>query len=152
MLAAIGTEFLLEKFKFSQGSYKDEKAAAKQYIAENKDNIVATAQLIQEAPSNPEVVKAISTGEKFINSYANNYQDLDIDTLSKATGVTKEDIDTVQKNVNTITKELNNVSSAMPSNESKSPEDHEYVEKIKLPNGEYRYIYEEDLKKKAKKT
>lgn len=172
MLAAIGTEFLLEKFKFSQGSYKDEKAAAKQYIEENKDNIVATAQLIQEAPSNPEVVKAISTGEKFINSYANNYKDLDVESLSKASGVSQEDVAKIQKNVETITKELNKATTVAaevatseepkewtkkevvtktkaattPKQEEKpkTEQDFEYKEKIKLPNGEYRYIYEED--------
>lgn len=72
-MAAIGTKFLLEKFKFSQGSYKDEKQQAVDYYNENKEKITQNAATASAMINDENTRKAISEGEKYISDVMKEY-------------------------------------------------------------------------------
>lgn len=114
-MAAIGTKFLLEKFKFSQGSYKEEKQAAIDYAVQNKDKVIQTASMVNSASSDPRVIQAISDGEKYINQYASQVQNVDVDSLSKSSGLSKEDYEQIKKDYNTVKNDIQKASSAVSS-------------------------------------
>lgn len=109
-LAALGTKFMLEKFKFSQGSYKEEKQAAIDYAVQNKDKIVKAAEMADAASTDPRVIQAISDGEKYIKQYAGNVQNVNVDTISQQTGLSKEDVEQLKKDYETVKRELEKVS------------------------------------------
>lgn len=119
-LAALGTKFMLEKFKFSQGSYKEEKQAAIDYAVQNKDKIVKAAEMADAASSDPRVMQAITDGEKYIKQYAGNVQNVNVDTISQQTGLSKEDVEQLKKDYATVKTELEKVSSTDAKNTVKT--------------------------------
>lgn len=92
-LAAVGTKFLLEKFKFSQGSYKDEKQEAIDYYNENKEKIVKNAGTASTMLTNENAQKVISSGEEYIN------QVLASESVSQATVVTDKYMNEIKSEV-----------------------------------------------------
>jgi len=109
-LAALGTKFMLEKFKFSQGSYKEEKQAAIDYAVQNKDKIVKAAEMADVASSDPRVIQAISDGEKYIKQYAGNVQNVDVDSIGQSAGLSKEDVAQLKKDYAIVKSELEKAS------------------------------------------
>lgn len=79
-LAAIGTEFMLEKFKFSQGSYREEKQQMKEELAAAKKKATTQYNQYNSMMSDPATQQAISEGQKYINEYAKAVQNVNMDT------------------------------------------------------------------------
>lgn len=109
-LAALGTKFMLEKFKFSQGSYKEEKQAAIDYAVQNKDKVIKAAEMADAASSDPRVIQAISDGEKYIKQYAGNVQNVDVDSIGQSAGLSKEDVAQLKKDYAIVKSELEKAS------------------------------------------
>lgn len=108
-MAAIGTKFLLEKFKFSQGSYKDEKQQAIDYYEDNKEKIAKNAQTAQTVMSNENAQRIISDGEKIIDKamqeYGNNPA-LTNGVSQIQNSVSREDYEEIKREYEQMQKEL----------------------------------------------
>ena len=109
-MAAIGTKFLLEKFKFSQGSYKDEKQQAINYYNENKERIASDVKIAQDIATGNDTQAYVAAGEKAINNiikeYGNNPTYTNgVQQLKNASGVTQEDYEALQKQYEAYQKE-----------------------------------------------
>lgn len=111
-LAALGTKFLLEKFKFSQGSYKEEKQAAVDYAVQNKDKIIQTAEMVDKASSDPAVMQMVSEGEKYIKQYGDSVRYVDVENLPKSANISKEDYDQIRKDYDRVVSDIEKASSA----------------------------------------
>lgn len=98
-MAAIGTKFLLEKFKFSQGSYKEEKQAAYDYATTTGKNAMKTANQASTYITNENAQKVISEGEKYVSKAMQEYGNSQVaDDLSYIkNSVSKEDYDAMKK-------------------------------------------------------
>jgi hypothetical protein len=98
-MAAIGTKFLLEKFKFSQGSYKDKKQQAVDYYNENKDKITKQAAAASAMMTDENTQRMVSEGEKYISQamkeYGNSPTVSDISSIKDS--VSKEDYEYMKK-------------------------------------------------------
>ena len=107
-MAAIGTKFLLEKFKFSQGSYKDEKQQAVNYYNENKQKIADTATTASTLLTEDNAQKVISEGEKYVAKAMKEYGDSPAvqDVTSLKNSVSKEDYEQIKKDYEEMQKEL----------------------------------------------
>lgn len=107
-MAAIGTKFLLEKFKFSQGSYKDEKQQAIDYYNENKENITKQAATASAMLTDENTRQLVSTGEKYVNQalkdYGNSQTIQNVGSLKD--NVSKEDYEQIKKDYEAMQREL----------------------------------------------
>ena len=107
-MAAIGTKFLLEKFKFSQGSYKDEKQQAVDYYNDNKEKIVQNAATASAMLSDDNTRKLISDGEKVVNSALKEYGNSQtVQNLSSIKdNYSQEDYEQIKRDYEEIQREL----------------------------------------------
>lgn len=128
-MCAIGTEFLLEKFKFSQGSYKEQKQQIRQEIASAQRNATKQYAQYQQMMNDPSTQKAISDGEKFIKEYGSTVRDVsqDIDKIqSKASQyVSDEDIKKAKKEYENAQKKYEKVMKELEEYEAKQREKEE---------------------------
>ena len=116
-VAAIGTKFMLEKFKFSQGSYNEEVNAAINYAATNKESITKAATRVTDAMNDEAKMReAVSEGEKYVDKALKVYGDNKavIDDISEFKNQVstedykqmKEDYDRYKKEYDKMQKEL----------------------------------------------
>lgn len=107
-MAALGTKFLLEKFKFSQGSYKEEKQQAVDYYYDNKKNIANAATQAQQMMESDDTKKLVSDGEKYINSAVKAYGNVQtIQNIAESkTNLSAEDYAAMKKEYEAMQKEL----------------------------------------------
>lgn len=108
-LAALGTKFLLEKVKFSQGTYAEEKQEAAEYYNANKQQIVKNAATMSSLMTDENVQKAISDGEKVILQSAAIYSSIPTtaSVVSKASNgaISEEDYEKLEKEYKQLQKE-----------------------------------------------
>lgn len=105
-LAALGTKFLIEKFKFSQGSYKEEKEAAIDAYYDNKAKIETQAKLASE---NKEVYQELAKeGADYISKALNEYGNAQtVENLSSVKShVSDADYEALQKDYEALQREL----------------------------------------------
>lgn len=107
-MAAIGTKFLLEKFKFSQGSYKEEKQEAINYYNENKDNITKQAATASAMLSDENTRQLVTNGEKYVNQalkeYGNNQTIQNVASIKN--NVSQEDYEQIKRDYEEMQREL----------------------------------------------
>ena len=108
-MAAIGTKFLLEKFKFSQGSYKDEKQQVYDTYANNKQDITKAATQAEQYISSGDTQKLISEGEKYVNTAIKTYgnaQTLNGNINQVKDSISKEDYEALKKEYDEMQSQL----------------------------------------------
>lgn len=108
-MAAVGTKFLLEKFKFSQGSYKDEKQQAINYVNDNKKNITNAATQAEQLLTSDNAQQIISDGEKYVNQAIKTYgtaQTINNDISKVKESISKEDYDELVRQYNEMQTQL----------------------------------------------